>query len=169
MKMKHALLIALLAACAGCNSAPPPDTTAQDTADIKSLEDSFVAAFKAKDVNTIMSFYTPDATMVVFDVVPPLQYTGADAYRKDWQDTFAAYPGPVDFSIANLNITTGGNVAFASSIQHGTLTDKDGKKMEMTVRVTDGYKKVNGKWLIAHEHASIPVDIVTMKPDLNAN
>jgi ketosteroid isomerase-like protein len=33
----------------------------------------------------------------------------------------------------------------------------------MTVRVTDGYKKVNGQWLIAHEHVSIPVDLATMK------
>jgi len=166
MKVKSILLLTLLAACTGCNT--PPDTSAQDQTDIKALEDNFAAAFKAKDVNTIMSFYTPDATMVVFDVVPPLQYTGADAYRKDWQDTFAAYPGPVDFAISNLSITTGGNVAFASSIQHGTLTGKDGKKFDMTARVTDGYKKVNGHWLIAHEHASIPVDLATLKADPNA-
>jgi hypothetical protein len=31
------------------------------------------------------------------------------------------------------------------------------------VRVTDGYKKVNGQWLIAHEHVSVPVDLTTMK------
>lgn len=167
MNLKPILLLALLATCAGCNTAPP-DTSAQDQSDIQALENNFAAAFKAKDVNTIMSFYTPDANMVVFDVVPPLQYTGADAYRKDWQDTFAMYPGPVDFTISNLNITTGGNVAFASSIQHGSLTGKDGKRFDMTVRVTDGYKKVNGHWLIAHEHASIPVDLATLKADPNA-
>lgn len=167
MKLKQLLLLALVVACTGCNT-PPPDTTAQDTADIKALEDSFAAAFKAKDVNTIMSFYTPGAAMVVFDVVPPLQYTGADAYRKDWQDTFAMFPGSVDFTISNLDITAGANVAFSHSIQHAIFTDKDGKKFEMTVRVTDGYKKVNGHWLIAHEHASIPVDVATMKGDLNA-
>jgi len=36
---------------------------------------------------------------------------------------------------------------------------------ELTVRVTDGYKRVNGQWLIAHEHVSIPVDLATLKPD----
>lgn len=167
MKMTQLLLLALLAASVGCNSAPP-DTSAQDQTDIQTLENNFAAAFKAKDVNTIMSFYTPDANMVVFDVVPPLQYTGADAYRKDWQDTFAMYPGPVDFTISNLNITIGGNVAYASSIQRATVTGKDGKPFTMTARVTDGYKKVNGKWLIAHEHASIPVDLATLKADPNA-
>ena len=38
------------------------------------------------------------------------------------------------------------------------MTDKKGKKMDMTVRVTDGYKKVNGQWLISHEHVSVPVN-----------
>jgi len=33
------------------------------------------------------------------------------------------------------------------------------------VRVTDGYKRVNGQWLIAHEHVAIPVDLATLKPD----
>jgi ketosteroid isomerase-like protein len=78
------------------------------------------------------------------------------------------YPGPSDFSINDLDITTGGNVAFSHSIQKGYLTDKKGKKVEMTVRVTDGYKKINGHWLIAHEHVSIPVDPATMKGIPNA-
>lgn len=167
MKVKLILITALLAACAGCNNAPP-DTSAQDQTDIKALEDGFSAAFKAKDVNAIMSFYTPDASMVVFDVITPLQYTGADAYKKDWQEFFAMYPGPADISITNLDVTTGGTIAYSHSIQHSTATGKDGKKTEITVRVTDGYKKVNGHWLIAHEHVSIPVDLATMKPDLNA-
>ena len=40
-------------------------------ADIRALEDRFVAAFKAKDVDAIMKVYAPDQTLVVFDVVPP--------------------------------------------------------------------------------------------------
>jgi len=110
----------------------------------------------------------PDQTMIAFDAIPPLQYTGAAAYKKDWQDFFAPFPGPVEASISDLDITTGTSVAFSHSIQHIALTDKDGKKMEATVRVTDGYKKVDGKWLIAHEHVSVPVDFATLKGDLNA-
>jgi ketosteroid isomerase-like protein len=48
------------------------------------------------------------------------------------------------------------------------MTDKSGKKVVMTVRVTDGYKKVNGQWLISHEHVSVPVDLDTMKPVLDS-
>jgi uncharacterized protein (TIGR02246 family) len=166
----RALLWAALAVvCVGCSSAPAPapavDTTAQDKAAIRLLEDKFAAAFNAKDANAIMALYSSGDNLVVFDVAPPRQYTGWDAYKKDWEDTFATYPGPVMFEVNDLDITVGGDVAYSHSIQSGTLTDKKGKKVKLTVRVTDGYKKVNGQWLIAHEHVSMPVDLATMKGD----
>ena len=172
MKIRNLFLIACVAACVGCNTTPPPapviDTTSQDQAAIKGLEDKFTTAFNAKDTATIMSLYVPDQSLIVFDASVPLQYTGATAYTKDWNDYWAMFPGPVTFSISDLDITVGGNVAYSHSIQHANVTDKKGKKMEMTVRVTDGYKKVNGQWLISHEHVSVPVNLMTMKPDTNA-
>jgi hypothetical protein len=56
---------------------------ADSGADIRALEERFVAALKAKDLDAIMKMYVPDQTLVVFDVVPPRQYVGAAAYRKD--------------------------------------------------------------------------------------
>jgi hypothetical protein len=38
----------------------------------------------------------------------------------------------------------------------------------LTVRVTDGYRKINGKWLITQEHVSVPVDLETGKADLTS-
>jgi hypothetical protein len=45
------------------------------------------------------------------------------------------------------------------------MTAKDGSKFNLVARVTDAYRKINGKWLIAHEHVSIPVDLTTGKAD----
>ena len=167
MNVRALLCAALAAGLAGCASAPAPapvvDTSAQDQAAIRMLEDKFAAAFNAKDANAIMALYSSGDDLVVFDLAPPRQYTGWAAYKKDWDDTFAAYPGPVVFQISDLAVTVGGNVGYGHSIQTVTMTDKKGKKSTMTVRVTDGYKKVNGQWLIAHEHVSIPVDMTTMK------
>jgi uncharacterized protein (TIGR02246 family) len=183
MKTTEILTLALLLACAGCSSGPAPDTKAADTkaadanaadikakdqADIKALEDRFMAAMKARDVNAIMACYVPDQSLIVFDAVPPRQYTGADAYKKDWQEFLAMFPGPMDPTIEDLDITTGGDVAYSHSIQHVSLTDKKGKKTEMAVRVSDGYKKINGQWLISHEHVSVPVNIETLKAELNS-
>jgi ketosteroid isomerase-like protein len=139
---------------------------AKDVADIKALEERYMKAVGAKDLNGIMAAYVPDNGLFVFDVVPPRQYVGAEAYRKDWEETLGMVPGPVDAGMSDLDVTaTGGDLAWSHSIQHFSGTLKDGKKLDMNVRVTDGYKKINGQWLIALEHVSLPVDLATGKAD----
>jgi len=92
-----------------------------------------------------MGSYFPDESLFVFDAIPPRQYVGAKAYRKDLEDFFASFPGPVEtFEIADLNVVTNGNLGFSHSIQRSVFTDKDGKKLDITLRVTDAYRKVNG-------------------------
>ena len=135
-------------------------------ADIRALEDRFVAAFKAKDVDAIMKVYAPDQTLVVFDVVPPRQYVGAAAYRKDWQTFLGSFDGPITMELTDLEVVADSNLAYSHSIQHVAGTDKQGKKLDLTVRVTDVYKKAHGRWQIIHEHVSVPVDLETGKPDL---
>lgn len=137
-------------------------------ADIRALEERFVAAFKAKDLDAIMKAYAPGETLVVFDVVPPRQYVGAAAYRKDWQTFFNSFEGPVTIELTDLDVAADRNLAYSHSIQHVSGTDKQGKKLDLTVRVTDVYKKARGRWLIIHEHVSVPVDLDTGKPDLTS-
>ena len=144
-------------------------TKTNDEAEIKALEERFISAFMAKDVEAIMKGYAPGAELVVFDVVPPRQYVGFDAYKKDWEDFFALFPGRVVvFEIKDLSITTDNKLGYGHSIQHTIMTKKDGSKMDLTVRVTDCYSKISGKWLIAHEHVSVPVDLDTGKADLSS-
>lgn len=139
----------------------------KDEQEIRALEERFAAAFRAKDVPAIMKGYAPGSELFVFDVTPPRQYVGFDAYKKDWEDFFAAFPGPVDtFEVQDLSIVTGDKLAYSHSIQPGIMTAKDGSKFNLTARVTDCYRKINGKWLITQEHISVPVDLNTGKPDL---
>jgi uncharacterized protein (TIGR02246 family) len=136
--------------------------------DIRGLEDRFVAAFKAKDVDAIMKVYAPGQTLVVFDVVPPRQYVGAAAYRKDWQTFLGSFDGPIAVDLTDLDIGVDRNLAYSHSIQRVTGTDKQGKKLDLTVRVTDVYQKTRGRWFIVHEHVSVPVDLDADKPDLSS-
>jgi ketosteroid isomerase-like protein len=53
-----------------------------DEAAIRALEERFAAAFNAGDIDAMMKNYIPDQSLVVFDVVPPRQHSGADEYRK---------------------------------------------------------------------------------------
>ena len=89
----------------------------------------------------------PTKASSLFDALPPRQYVGAAAYRKDWEDFLGTFPGPLAIDISDLDVTVGGgDVAYGHNIQHGVGDMKGGKKMDFTVRVTDGYKKVNGQW-----------------------
>src|SRR5216684_9048317 len=132
------------------------DAKTDDQAAIKKLMNDLADAFGAKDMDRIMSFYVPDESLFVFDSIPPRQYVGAKAWRKDFEGFFAEYPGPIKFELSDLSVTTDGQLAFAHYVAHMTGAAKDGTKAEMTFRLTDCLKKIKGKWLIVHEHGSFP-------------
>ena len=138
---------------------------ADATADIRALEGRFITAFKAKNIDAIMKAYAPGQTLVVFDVVPPRQYVGVEAYRKDWQTFFDTFDGPITVELTDLDVAADRNLAYSHSIQRVAGTDKQGKKLDLTVRVTDVYKKAHGQWEIIHEDVSVPVNLETGKPD----
>ena len=158
----RAILVALSIVAFGASA------RADAGADIRALEERFVAAFKAKDLDALMKAYAPGQTLVVFDVVPPRQYIGAAAYRKDWQTFFDSFEGPITVELTDLDVAADRNLAYSHSIQRVAGTDRQGKKLDLTVRVTDVYKKARGRWLIIHEHVSVPVDLDTGKPDLSS-
>lgn len=137
-----------------------------DEAQIRALEDRFAAAFKAKDVDKIMAIYEHSQSLIAFDVVPRSEFAGWDAYRKDWQDFFAAI-GPVQsFAVKDLTIHSDGRLAYGYSFQHYVAESKAGKPIDLTVRVTDVYKNTGGRWLIVQEHVSLPVDLRTGEAEL---
>jgi len=151
---------------AACMTTAPALASGKDEAAIRALESRFAAAFNAKDVDAIMKVYVPDESLLVFDVVPPRQYAGAKAYRKDWQDLLGLFPGPLKFEVSDLHVFAAGRLGYGYSIQHLSGADAKGQTIDLTVRVTDAYRKIKGHWLIVHEHISVPVDLATGKPDL---
>ena len=144
----------------------PEVSTLNDEAAIRAVEKRFVAAFNAGDIDAIMKNYITDKSLVIFDVVPRKEYYGADTYRKNWEDFFSHFNDTPKITITDLGITVGDQVGFSHSIQHITGTDKQGRPIHRTVRVTDGYRKIGDNWLIALEHISVPVDLATGKASL---
>ena len=90
------------------------DKKKTEEARIRQQIDSFVKAFRSRDVNLMMSLYAPD--MVSFDIVPPLQDLGSDVYRKVWEETFALFLNPIDIEICDLKIITDNDVAFSHKL-----------------------------------------------------
>jgi len=150
------------------NDLGPAVAVPGDEAAIRALEERFAAAFNAGDIDAMMKNYVADKSLVVFDIVPPRQHLGANEYRKAWEGFFSHFKGRPKITINDLGITVDGNVGFSHSIQHVTGTDMQGHPVDRTVRVTDGYHKIGGNWLIVLEHISVPVDLKTGKPDFSS-
>ena len=164
---KLVALSVLTFACVSLLWMPKARTAANDEAQIRQLIDRWAKAFRAKDLNAIMSIYQPGQALVAFDLVPPLQYLGSDAYKKDYQDFLAQYQGAIDVEIRDLSITTGDGVAFSHSLERISGTMANGQKSDLWVRAIDCYRKINGHWLVTHEHISVPVDLDSGKAVLN--
>jgi uncharacterized protein (TIGR02246 family) len=152
-----------------CAAAPQKGGGSKDEQEIRALYDRWVTAFRAKDVDAIMKSYAHSDDLFLFDVTPPREYVGFLAVQHDYQDFFAAFPGPVDKAeIRELSIVTDGKLGYTHLVEPMTLTAKDGSKLNITLRITDGLRKTEGKWLITQEHVSIPVDLETGKADLSS-
>jgi len=147
---------------------PAAQAVPGDEESIRALMQRFVDAFNAGDIDAIMKNYMPDKSLVVFDVVPRREYHGADAYREDWKEMFSRFKGKPKIEMSDLGITVDGKVGFGYSFMHVTGTDAQGQPVDRTVRVTDGYRKIDGNWLIALEHISLPVNLMTGKAVLTS-
>jgi ketosteroid isomerase-like protein len=144
------------------------EAKADDVAEIKTVEEGIATGAKARDLDTIMKNYPRGDTLVVFDVAPPRQYVGYDSFRKDWQHFLDMFSDPITYDMVDLNVISDGKMGYARMIQHVSAKGKDGKPLDLNIRVTDVLCKANGRWLIIHEHASFPVDMVTGKADFSS-
>jgi len=127
-----------------------PTAVSPDVTAIRMLIEKWAAAVRAKDRVGILAHHAPD--IVMFDVPPPLASKGIESYEKTWSVFFAWAREPVMFNIEELNITAGDDVAFATALMRCAGTE-DG---ELEFRLTVGLRKIDGQWLITHEHHSIP-------------
>jgi uncharacterized protein (TIGR02246 family) len=124
---------------------------------IRQRVEDMVAALNAKDIDGVMSLFAPN--LVSFDIVPPLRYVGAEGKRRAWQEAFAAYTGPFDYEVHDLNVTTDGELAFVHSLNHLKATLASGQITEMWLRWTACLRRIDGVWLVVHDHVSVPADL----------
>jgi ketosteroid isomerase-like protein len=136
-----------------------------DEVDIRKGIEKLVEAIRAMDLESLMSIYAPD--IVTFDVQAPLQRVGAEGKRKNWVDAFSMFQPPLGYEIRDLTITSGDVVAFAHGFGRLSGTLKNGSKGGFWVRYTVCFRKIDGNWLIAHDHASVPLDVESGKALLN--
>jgi uncharacterized protein (TIGR02246 family) len=132
---------------------------------IRALIDDRTKAVRAKDNVGATSGIAQD--ILTFDVVNPLQYVGSDASRKRVEEWFSSFQGPIDYEIRDLDITACDDVAFSHSLCHVSAMKTDGTQLNMWWRATICYRKLDGSWMITHEHNSVPFSVTDGKASLD--
>ena len=134
-------------------------------AQIRAIIDERSKAVAVKDINGAVSHYAPD--IVSFDVVNPLQHIGSGSSRKRAEEWFSSFQGPIGYEIRDLSITVAETLAFSHGLSHVSATRIDGGQLDMWWRTTVCFRKLDGKWMITHEHNSVPIDAVSCKASLD--
>lgn len=132
------------------------DTPEQELRDLVAER---VAAVHAKDPDPLAARQAED--MLAYDVLPPLRRRGSAEVVKRTRAWFDGYATDIGYEVHELEVTAGADVGFCTFLYHvsGTLTT--GAEVDMWVRATLGCRRVDGRWLIVHDHESVPFDPLT--------
>jgi uncharacterized protein (TIGR02246 family) len=128
-----------------------------DETEIRKIIEDWARSVRAKDIDAVLANHTRDILM--FDVPPPVAVEGIDAYRDTWPPFFQwqrEHGG--SFDIASLRVTAGADVAFATAVLLCASKDERERDDTPRLRLSIGLRKEDGRWQIAHEHHSYPLD-----------
>ncbi|EPC01563.1 hypothetical protein L861_16965 [Litchfieldella anticariensis FP35 = DSM 16096] len=135
-----------------------------EAAILESLE-SWQAAVRDKDIDAISAHYAPG--IVAFDAITALQFKGIEAYRQHWETCMAMCQGPMTFELHEVAITAEEHVAFIHALVNCGGTNDKGEHESGWTRMTAGYRRIDGRWLVVHEHFSAPFDMSSGKAMFN--
>ena len=121
---------------------------------IRELIEGWATAVRAGDLDSVLADHSEDIQM--FDVPPPNEVRGIEAYRNTWPPFFEWLKQGAAFEILSLDVTAGNDVAFATALLRCGTEEELMKDPDNRLRLTIGLRKESGHWVVSHEHHSFP-------------
>jgi uncharacterized protein (TIGR02246 family) len=131
-------------------------TPMNDDEAIRDVFTGWVEAIRSRNLDGVLANH--DADIVMFDVPPPYDgVRGIDDYRECWAPFFDFIAQGAEFTPVEVHVVAGTGVAFLYALLRcGTAAQFD-ENPDNRLRVTLGLRKIDERWLIAHEHHSFPM------------
>jgi ketosteroid isomerase-like protein len=123
---------------------------------VRSVLETWAKATRQNRKDEVLKNHVPD--LVIFDVLAPMKYESAAAYRASWGNWQPEVQGEGKFDLENLKIVAGTDIAFAHSFIRCGGTMPDGRAFEDLVRATFCLRNINGAWKVIHQHISKPLE-----------
>jgi uncharacterized protein (TIGR02246 family) len=137
---------------------------ANDESAIRQIIEARAKAVRAGDVDAMVANVADD--VVMFDVIDPLRREGRASSRARAAEWVASYDGPIIWENRDMRIAVDGDVAFVHALSRVAGKLKTGTDVDMWFRTTLGFRRVGGRWLIAHDHGSVPFNPESGKASL---
>ena len=78
--------------------------------------------------------------------------------RETWPPFFTWQANGASFAIESLEVTAGTDVAYAFALLRCGTAEEFAENPDQRLRLTIGLRKVDGRWLVSHEHHSFSDD-----------
>ena len=150
------LLVIMLAVpfLLSCTTAPPPDTTAEDTQAIKAVRNQLTYNFNRGDAAAVASLYTDEAKLL-----PPKRpmIVGKEGIQAFNQAGFDAGVGDLRFTVIELSVN--GDMAYVVGKQTVTIQPEEGEAISESNKYVWILKRENGSWKldVAIFNSSLPL------------
>jgi ketosteroid isomerase-like protein len=125
-----------------------------DETEILRLIEQWAKAVREENRTAIRANHDPGILM--FDVPPPFLSRGLDDYMATWEKFFSSSERPVAFTLHDVQVTCGQDVAFATAMGRCVDIDANGSREPLEFRLTVGLRKLDDRWRVVHEHHSLP-------------
>jgi uncharacterized protein (TIGR02246 family) len=128
-----------------------------DNEQIKASIERWAEAVHAGNLERVVADHADD--IVMFDVPPPYEgVRGIEAYRDTWPPFFRWQAEGASFEIESLEVAAGDDVAYAYALLRCGTPQELADKPRQRLRLTLGLRKEDGRWVVAHEHHSFPLE-----------
>ena len=144
-----------------CTTAPPPDTTAEDSQAIKAVSKQWVDAFNRGDAAAVAALYTEEAKRL-----PPNSpmIVGMESIQAFIQAALDAGAGELQATLIELHVN--GDMAYEVGEYTLTIQPEEGKAISDSGKYMEIWKRVNGSWKIIADifNTSLPLPVPEALP-----
>lgn len=149
-----AVCVVLISVSAVMAAKKPAERKTSSPAPDKAYLQKIWAGWSTLDTANVAQFYA-SGTHTFFDVAP-LKYSSWDEYQKTVSQELADYKSGKFTVNDDAELHPAGNYVWGTATIKEEMTRKSGKVEMGNFRWTVVFEKQGGKWLIVHEHVSVP-------------
>jgi uncharacterized protein (TIGR02246 family) len=134
-----------------------PQSLSAQTSDVEAVRAAnaaLYAAFSARDIRAMEAVWAPDANVTVIHPASRAPVVGWDAVRRSYEEQFSSRFTEVAISMGDPRSTVRQGAAWVVGTETVRGRRPNGDAVNLTTLATKVLEKREGRWLMAHHHAS---------------